>query len=96
MAGSCLKAISQLAWSVSALRAAARGRDLRDGEEPRVHKRATFNLGVGMVLITQADRVPEAAAGASAAGCAAWTIGHVVSGERVLRSALDTGSPGCP
>ena len=45
--------------------------------------RATFNLGLGMVLVVPADRAGEALARAAAAGVPAHRIGHVLPGRGV-------------
>jgi phosphoribosylformylglycinamidine cyclo-ligase len=44
---------------------------------------ATFNMGVGMVLVVAADRAPEVL---EAAGPGAARIGEVVPGAGVLRA----------
>jgi phosphoribosylformylglycinamidine cyclo-ligase len=43
--------------------------------------RATFNMGIGMVLAVPADRAAEAIRSASSAGIAAYVIGRVVRGS---------------
>jgi phosphoribosylformylglycinamidine cyclo-ligase len=45
--------------------------------------RATFNLGLGMVLVVPTDRARETVARAEAAGSPAFAIGRVVSGAGV-------------
>jgi phosphoribosylformylglycinamidine cyclo-ligase len=52
---------------------------------PLADARRSFNLGVGMVLITPAVAVQDVLAGLKAAGEAPWVMGELVKGEGVVR-----------
>ena len=47
--------------------------------------RQALNLGVGMVLMVQADRVEEVLADLHAAEEPAWVLGRLTSGSGVVR-----------
>jgi phosphoribosylformylglycinamidine cyclo-ligase len=43
--------------------------------------RATFNMGIGMVLVAPSDRVPQVLERSTAAGTPAFEIGRVLGGD---------------
>jgi phosphoribosylformylglycinamidine cyclo-ligase len=49
----------------------------------RQEMRATFNMGIGMVLVVPADRAADVIARASVAGTPARTIGRTVAGTGI-------------
>ncbi len=57
------------------------------GEIARDEMRDVFNLGVGFITVLPPDAVGAAAAAASAAGVATWTMGDVRRGPRAVRFA---------
>ncbi len=51
------------------------------GGVPRAEMLRAFNMGVGMIMITDAASVDAVIASASTAGVPAWRLGHVVPGS---------------
>lgn len=54
------------------------------GSVPQSDREATFNLGVGMVLVTDATAADRAIAQLAARGTPAWVLGTVTSGDAAL------------
>jgi phosphoribosylformylglycinamidine cyclo-ligase len=54
------------------------------GSVPQSDREATFNLGVGMVLVTDAPAADRAIAQLAARGTPAWVLGTVTSGDAAL------------
>jgi phosphoribosylformylglycinamidine cyclo-ligase len=51
------------------------------GGVPRSEMFRTFNMGIGMVVITSSADVDAVKRSAKDAGISAWTLGHVVRGS---------------
>ncbi len=55
------------------------------GEVARAEMFRAFNMGVGMVVITDADGAASVCRSASAQGVAAWEMGRVVPGSGTVK-----------
>jgi phosphoribosylformylglycinamidine cyclo-ligase len=57
----------------------------RAGAVPRAEMYRTFNMGVGMVVITDEASAPAIEASAASAHIASWRLGRVVPGTGQVR-----------
>jgi phosphoribosylformylglycinamidine cyclo-ligase len=76
----CVARLLPDSWSVPPVFGALQ--DL--GGIPDADMQATFNLGVGYLLVTPAEKSPGVMAELSGAGEAVWQIGEIVDGQRAV------------